>query len=139
MGLRHRPPSKMFIQSTLLISLYLSASINAAPQMDRLGQPIADAYQTVENTVGRALNVVFSLSSWFQEYETAPYTNIGNIRPDALEERIYPARKWGCTKKSAMVTDSDPKNGMFWALFQYISWLPGVLDVEKMVLQECTL
>ena len=52
--------------------------------MERLGQPIADAYQTVENTVGRALNVVFSLSSWFQEYETAPYTNVGDIGSDGV-------------------------------------------------------
>merc|ERR1719470_647546 len=37
-----------------------------------------------------------------------------------LEERLYPARKWVCTKKVSSVTDSDPKSGMFWSLFKYI-------------------
>ena len=52
--------------------------------MERMGQPIADAYQTVQNVVGNAMNVVFQLSSWFTDYETAPYTNIGGVRSASI-------------------------------------------------------
>jgi hypothetical protein len=52
--------------------------------MERMGQPIADAYEAVNSVMGNALNVVFQLSSWFTDYETAPYTNIGEIGPDGV-------------------------------------------------------
>merc|ERR1712142_911468 len=84
------------------------------------GQPIADAYQTVQNVVGNAMNVVFQLSSWFTDYETAPYTNIGGVGQNGVEERVYPARKWVCAKKISRAGDSDAKSGMFWSLFKYI-------------------
>jgi len=95
-------------------------STQAAPQMERMGQPIADAYEAVDSVVGNALNIVFQLSSWFADYETAPYTNIGDIQDDGIEERLYPSRKWVCTKKTSSTTDDDPKSGMFWSLFKYI-------------------
>ena len=56
-------------------------------QMERMGQPLADAYQAVNNVMGNALNVVFQLSSWFTEYETAPFTNIGDIGLDGVSYR----------------------------------------------------
>merc|ERR1711973_411623 len=37
-----------------------------------------------------------------------------------LEERLYPARRWVCTKKISRADESDPKSGMFWSLFKYI-------------------
>ena len=52
--------------------------------MERMGQPIADAYETVQSAVGSAMNVVFQLSSWFTDYETAPYTIISNIGDDGV-------------------------------------------------------
>jgi hypothetical protein len=52
--------------------------------MEMMDQPIADAYKTVNNVMGNALDVVFELSSWFTDYETAPYTNIGEIGPDGV-------------------------------------------------------
>ena len=48
------------------------------------GPALADAYQSVDNVMGNALNVVFQLSSWFAEYETAPFTNIGDIGQDGV-------------------------------------------------------
>ena len=37
-----------------------------------------------------------------------------------VEERLYPARRWVCTKKTSRADDTDPKSGMFWSLFKYI-------------------
>merc|ERR1719347_1471644 len=73
--------------------LLLLSSTQASPQMERMGQPITDAY-----------------------------TNIGGVRSARIgvEERVYPARKWVCTKKISRVGDSDAKSGMFWSLFKYI-------------------
>ena len=68
----------------LLSLLTLLMSTQAAPQMERMGQPIADAYEAVDSVVGNALNIVFQLSSWFADYETAPYTNIGDIQDDGV-------------------------------------------------------
>merc|ERR1712126_382185 len=110
-------PLSMLAFSFLLLLL---SSTHASPQMERMGQPIADAYQTVQNVVGNAMNVVFQLSSWFTDYETAPYTNIGGVGQNGVEERVYPARKWVCTKKISRAGDSDAKSGMFWSLFKYI-------------------
>merc|ERR1712013_948083 len=67
--------------------------------------------------VGSAMNVVFQLSSWFTDYETAPYTIM--MHDDGVEERLYPARRWVCTKKTSRADDTDPKSGMFWSLFKY--------------------
>merc|ERR1712106_401474 len=113
MGLRCLTLTKMDHRcSPSILLLLLLASAQAAPQMERMGQPLADAYQAVNNVMGNALNVVFQLSSWFAEYETAPFTNIGDT---GLEERLYPARKWVCTKKVTSASESDPKSGMFWS------------------------
>merc|ERR1712183_1032982 len=129
--------SKMFLRCSpplvlLLPLLSLLVATQAAPQMERMGQPIADAYEAVDNVVGKALNVVFQLSSWFADYETAPYTNIGEIQEDGLEERLYPARKWVCTKKTSSVADTDPKSGMFWSLFGYIQGANSLESKIKM-------
>merc|ERR1711936_1427806 len=97
----------------------LVSHTHSAPQMERMGQPIADAYQAVESVVGKAVNVVFQLSSWFVQYETAPYTHIQTIQ-GGLEERLYPARKWVCTKKTNRQTEEEDNSGMFWLLFKYI-------------------
>merc|ERR1711964_535620 len=112
MGLKHLTLLSMEA-SHLLSFLVLLSSGQAAPQMERMGQPIADAYETVQRAVGSAVNVVFQLSSWFTDYETAPYTIIANIGDDGLEERLYPARRWVCTKKISRADESDPKSGMF--------------------------
>ena len=40
--------------------------------------------QDCEQCDVNALDVVFQLSSWFTDYETAPYTNIGEIGPDGV-------------------------------------------------------
>merc|ERR1712123_475262 len=119
MGLRGLTLTKMGRHRSPCLLLLL-ASAQAAPQMERMGQPLADAYQAVNSVMGNALNVVFQLSSRFTEYETAPFTNIGDIGLDGLEERLYPARKWVCTKKVTSDSETDPKSGMFWSLFKYI-------------------
>ena len=116
--------------------IVLGKMITSLLQMERMGQPLTDAFQAVNNVMGNALNVVFQLSSWFAEYETAPFTNTGDTGLDGvshmpglgssnqwylqLEERLYPARKWVCTKKVTSASESDPKSGMFWSLFKYI-------------------
>merc|ERR1712212_107553 len=119
MGLQCLTLASMVALQYFFFFLFLSSS-QAAPQMERMGQPIADAYETVQSAVGSAMNVVFQLSSWFTDYETAPYTIITNIGDDGLEERLYPTRRWVCTKKISRADESDPKSGMFWSLFKYI-------------------
>merc|ERR1712055_194196 len=109
----------VFLYKALITLLLLVSHTHSAPQMERMGQPIADAYQAVESVVGKALNVVFQLSSWFVQYETAPYTHIQTIQ-GGLEERLYPARKWVCTKQTNRQTEEQDNSGMFWLLFKYI-------------------
>ena len=55
--------------------------------MERMGQPIADAYETVQSAVGSAMNVVFQLSSWFTDYETAPYTIM--MHDDGVSQHLF--------------------------------------------------
>ena len=71
--------------------------------------------------MGRAAGVIFSLTSWFNKYETAPYTVVGPGEEEAgWEERLYPARNWVCTARQEENNPRGQRSGMFWALFQYI-------------------
>ena len=71
--------------------------------------------------MGRAAGVIFSLTSWFNEYETAPYTVVGPGEEETgWEERLYPARHWVCTARPEENNPRGQRSSMFWALFQYI-------------------
>ena len=81
--------------------------------------PAPSVIQRVGTELGRAAGVVFSLSSWITNYETAPYT-VTEQAEAGWEERLYPASNWVCTSQQEGENPDAQRSSMFWSLFQYI-------------------
>eukprot|EP00088_Acartia_fossae_P040921 TRINITY_DN42670_c0_g1_i1.p1 TRINITY_DN42670_c0_g1~~TRINITY_DN42670_c0_g1_i1.p1 ORF type:complete len:215 (-),score=62.40 TRINITY_DN42670_c0_g1_i1:64-684(-) len=76
----------------------------------------SSAAPAIFETAEQVARSVFSLA---QRYEEAPYTSTQIDRE--VQERVYPSRKWVCTKMTADDQSESVQGTMFWRLFGYIN------------------
>lgn len=84
----------MSVLFLLLILPLGSLPVSASPQMERMGQPIADAAETVTGWVDVGREVLGYLPG---ATERLPY-NVTEEYSGGLEARQYPALKWVCSR-----------------------------------------
>jgi len=77
------------------------------------------AYQAVRSAVSLVSD---------DRYEEAPYT--ATEMGDQIQKRVYPGKKWACTKRTVSADDTEENSGMFWKLFRYIQ---GANDQEMKI------